>query len=220
VAEAIQVTGTLIPRPTVEATSPVVSVDAQEITARGLTRIEDLLITIPQVYSTNFGHSSQANRASGTAAADLRYLGAGRTKILIDGRPMMPGDALDEDFVAADLNFIPSFLVRRADVLTGGASSVYGADAVAGVINFIVDREFTGVKGGVNFGGYQHNNDNDVARSINAARGFSAPEGSVWNRAPSNFNVALGANFDQRRGHATVYLDYRDTPAITKDQRD
>jgi outer membrane receptor for ferrienterochelin and colicin len=98
-----------------------VTVDAQEIAARGLTRIEDLLITIPQVYSTNFGHSSQANGASGTAAADLRYLGAARTKILVDGRPMMPGDALDVDFVAADLDFIPSFLVRRADVLTGGA---------------------------------------------------------------------------------------------------
>ncbi|MBI2187563.1 MAG: TonB-dependent receptor [Acidobacteria bacterium] len=219
-SEAIQVTGTLIPRPMIESPSPVVSLDVQEIQSRGLTRVEDLLITVPQVYSTNFGHSSQANGASGTAGADLRYLGAARTKVLIDGRVMMPGDALDEDFVAADLNFIPSFLVRRVDVLTGGASSVYGADAVAGVINFVLDREFTGVKGGVNWAGYQHNNDNELARSINAARGFTVPQGSVWNRAPANFNVALGANFDQQRGHATVYLDYRDTPAITKDQRD
>lgn len=218
--EAIQVTGTLIPRPTIEAASPVVTIDAQEIQSRGLTRVEDLLITVPQVFSTDFGHSSQANGASGTAAADLRSLGAGRTKVLIDGRVMMPGDALDSEFVAADLNFIPTFLVRRVDVLTGGASSVYGADAVAGVINFVLDREFTGVKGGVNWGGYQHNNDNSIARSINAAQGFTVPQGSVWNRAPANFNVALGANFDQQRGHATVYLDYRDIPAITKDQRD
>jgi iron complex outermembrane recepter protein len=218
--EAIMVTGTLIPRPMLEGTSPVVTLDAQEITSRGMMRIEDILTSLPQVYATNFGNASVVNGASGTASADLRYLGAGRTVVLIDGRRMPSGDALDKDFVAADLNFIPSFLVRRADVLTGGASSVYGADAVAGVVNFILDRDFVGAKGGVQYGSYQHNNNNSLARSINAARGFSVPQNSVWNRAPGNFNVALGANFDQRRGHATVYLDYRDTPSITKDQRD
>jgi outer membrane receptor protein involved in Fe transport len=218
--EAIQVTGTLIPRPMLESASPVVSLDVAEIQSRGMSRIEDLLITLPQVYSTDFGHSSQANGASGTAAADLRYLGAGRTVVLIDGRRLPAGDAQDEDFVSGDLNFVPTFLVKRVDVLTGGASSVYGGDAVAGVVNFILDRDFVGVKGGVNWGAYQHNNSNEIARGINATRGFSVQQGSVWNRAPANFNVALGANFDERRGHATVYLDYRDTPAITKDQRD
>jgi outer membrane receptor protein involved in Fe transport len=219
-SEAIQVTGTLIPRPMLESASPVVSLDVQEIQSRGMTRVEDLLITLPQVYSTDFGHSSQANGASGTASADLRYLGARRTVVLVDGRRLPAGDSQDEDFVGGDLNFIPSFLIKRVDVLTGGASSVYGGDAVAGVMNFILDREFVGVKGGVNWGGYQHNNGNEIARSANAARGFTVPQGSVFNRGPANFNVALGANFDQRRGHATFYLDYRDTPAITKDQRD
>jgi outer membrane receptor protein involved in Fe transport len=219
-SEAIQVTGTLIPRPMIESPSPVVSLDVQEIQSRGMTRVEDLLITLPQVYSTDFGHSSTANGASGTASADLRYLGPGRTVVLVDGRRLPAGDAQDEDYVAGDLNFIPTFLVKRVDVLTGGASSVYGGDAVAGVVNFILDRDFVGVKGGVNWGGYQHNNDNELARSINTARGFAVPQGSLWNRGPANFNVALGANFDQRRGHATFYLDYRDTPAITKDQRD
>ena len=218
--EAIQVTGTLIPRPTIESPSPVVTLDVEEIGSRGITRMEDLLITLPQVYSTDFGHSSQANGASGTAAADLRYLGARRTVVLVDGRRLPAGDAQDEAFVAGDLNFIPTFLVRRVDVLTGGASSVYGGDAVAGVVNFMLDRSFTGVKGGFTLGGYQHNNRNDLAREINAARGFTLPQGSLWNRGPANFNAALGANFDQRRGHAVVYLDYRDTPAITKDQRD
>jgi outer membrane receptor protein involved in Fe transport len=203
-----------------ESASPVLSLDAQEIQSRGMTRVEDLLITLPQVYSTNFGHSSVANGAAGTASADLRYLGAQRTVVLVDGRRLPAGDAQSESFVAGDLNFIPSFLVKRVDVLTGGASSVYGGDAVAGVVNFILDRDFVGVKGGVNWGGYQHSNGNTIARSINAARGFTVPQGSVLNRGPANFNVALGANFDQRRGHATVYLDYRDTPAITKDQRD
>jgi outer membrane receptor protein involved in Fe transport len=219
-SEAIQVTGTLIPRPMIESPSPVVSLDVDEIQSRGMTRVEDLLITLPQVYSTNFGHSSQANGASGTAAADLRYLGAGRTVVLVDGRRLPAGDAQDEDFVSGDLNFIPTFLVKRVDVLTGGASSVYGGDAVAGVVNFILDRDFVGVKGGMNWAGYQHNNRNDLARQINATRGFSVPQGSLWDRGPGNFNVALGANFDQRRGHATVYLDYRDTPAVTKDRRD
>src|SRR5688500_8140671 len=191
-SEAIQVTGTLIPRPMIESPSPVVSLDVQEIQSRGMSRVEDLLITLPQVYSTNFGHSSQANGASGTAAADLRYLGAGRTVVLVDGRRLPPGDAQDEDFVGGDLNFIPTFLVKRVDVLTGGASSVYGGDAVAGVVNFILDRDFVGIKGGVNWAGYQHSNSNDIARDINAARGFTVPQGGAWDRGPANFNMALG----------------------------
>ncbi|RPJ84942.1 MAG: TonB-dependent receptor, partial [Acidobacteria bacterium] len=121
---------------------------------------------------------------------------------------------------APDLNFIPSALVKRVDVLTGGASSVYGADAVTGVVNFVLDRDFEGVRGGVQFGGYQHNNRNDIAAAMNQAKGFTAPTGSTWNQAPFDFNVALGGRFGDRKGHAAAYLDYRTMDAITKDARD
>lgn len=214
-AEVIQVTGTLIPRPALEGMSPVTTLDVEEITYRGVTRVEDLLISLPQVFAAQ--NSTIANGASGTATVDLRYLGPDRTLVLIDGRRMSAGDAFA---TAPDLNFIPSALVKRVDVLTGGASSVYGADAVAGVVNFVLDRNFEGVRGGFQFGGYQHNNDNEVAQRINQAKGFSYPTGSTWNKAPSDFNVALGGKFADRRGHAAAYLDYRNMSAIQKDQRD
>ncbi len=140
-AEEVTVTGTLIPRPTLEAMSPVTTLDVEEVNYRGTTRIEDLLTSLPQVFAAQ--NSTIANGASGTATVDLRYLGSVRTLVLINGRRMSSGDAFA---TAADLNFIPASLVKRVDILTGGASSVYGADAVAGVVNFVLDTEFEGVR--------------------------------------------------------------------------
>jgi outer membrane receptor protein involved in Fe transport len=214
-AEAVQVTGTLIPRPTLEAMSPVTTLDVEELTYRGTTRVEDLLTSLPQVFASQ--NSTIANGASGTATVDLRLLGSNRTLVLVDGRRMSSGDAWE---TAPDLNFIPSALVKRVDVLTGGASSVYGADAVAGVVNFVLDRDFEGIRGGVQFAGYQHNNKNDLAASMNKAKGFGFPTGSVWNQAPTDVNVALGGKFADRKGHAAAYVDYRTMDAIQKDQRD
>ncbi|MBE3065133.1 MAG: TonB-dependent receptor, partial [Spirochaetes bacterium] len=213
--EQVQVTGSLIPRPTLEAMSPVTTLDVEAITYRGATRVEDLLMSLPQVFAAQ--NSTIANGASGTATVDLRYLGSVRTLALIDGRRMSAGDAFA---TSPDLNFIPSALVKRVDVLTGGASSVYGADAVAGVVNFVLDRDFEGVKGGIQLGGYQHGNNNAVAASMNKAKGFTSPTGSVWNQAPMDFNVALGGRFADRKGHAAAYVDYRSMAAIQKDQRD
>ncbi len=214
-SEQVQVTGTLIPRPNMEAMSPVTTLEVEELTYRGMTRIEDLLTTLPQVFAAQ--NSTVSNGSSGTATVDLRYLGTNRTLVLLDGRRMGSGDAFS---TAPDLNFIPSALVKRVDVLTGGASSVYGADAVAGVVNFVLDRDFTGVRGGVQVSGYQHNNSNQLAQSINQKAGFPYPSGSMWNGGPMDFNVALGGKFADGKGHATVYLDYRYTAAITKDARD
>jgi iron complex outermembrane receptor protein len=215
--EQVQVTGSLIPRPTLEAMSPVTTLDVEELTYRGMTRVEDLLQSLPQVFAAQ--NSTVSNGASGAATVDLRYLGPQRTLVLIDGRRMSTGDAVT-NIPAPDLNFIPSALVKRVDVLTGGASSTYGADAVAGVVNFVLDRDFEGIRGGVEFGSFQHNNNNEVAQAINAAKGFIAPSGSIWNQGPTDFNIALGGKFADRKGHASLYLDYRTTPFITKDQRD
>jgi iron complex outermembrane recepter protein len=214
-SEQIQVTGSLIPRPTLEAMSPVTTLDVQELTYRGMTRVEDLLQSLPQVFAAQ--NSTVSNGSSGTATVDLRYLGPQRTLVLIDGRRMSAGDAQS---VGPDLNFIPSALVKRVDVLTGGASSTYGADAVAGVVNFVLDRDFEGIRGGIEFGSYQHNNNNEIAAKINADKGFSYPSGSIWNQGPTDMNVAIGGKFADRKGHASLYLDYRTTPSITKDQRD
>jgi iron complex outermembrane receptor protein len=213
--EVIAVTGTLIPRPTLEAMSPVTTLEVEELAYRGMNRVEDLLTSLPQVFVAQ--NSTIANGASGTATVDLRYLGSQRTLVLLDGRRMASGDAFA---TAPDLNFIPSALVKRVDVLTGGASSVYGADAVAGVVNFVLDREFEGIKAGATYSAYQHNNSNSLAQSINKAKGFSYPSGNVWDNAPTGLNVAFGGKFADRKGHAALYLDYRNTDAIKKDRRD
>ena len=195
--------------------SPVTTLEVEELTYRGINRVEDLLTSLPQVFVAQ--NSSVSNGATGTATVDLRYLGTNRTLVLIDGRRMASGDAFS---TAADLNFIPSALVKRVDVLTGGASSTYGADAVAGVVNFVLDRDFTGFRGGVEYSGYQHNNSNALADSINAAKGFSIVKGSRWNDGPIDFNLAFGSKFADGKGHASFYLDYRKTDSINKDQRD
>ena len=213
--ETVQVTGSLIPRPTLEAMAPVTTMDVQELSYRGINRIEDILISLPQVFAAQ--NSTRSNGASGTATVDLRYLGTNRTQVLLDGRRLGAGDPFE---VAPDLNFIPEALVKRVDILTGGASATYGADAVAGVVNFILDKTFEGVRGGFQQSGYQHNNNNAIAQQINKAAGFTPPSGNVWNGAPSDFNVAFGGKFGERKGHASVYFDYRTTPAITKDSRD
>jgi len=214
-SEQVQVTGTLIPRPTIEAMSPVTTMGVEELTYQGMTRIEDLLTSLPQVF--NAQNSTIANGASGTATVDLRYLGTVRTLVLIDGRRMSSGDAFA---TAPDLNFIPSALVKRVDVLTGGASSVYGADAVAGVVNFILDKDFEGFKGGIQFTGLQHNNSNTLIQAAQKAKGFDSPVGSLWGGATASWNVALGSKFAEGKGHASVYLDYRNTSKLLKADRD
>ena len=195
--------------------SPVTTLEVEELTYRGINRVEDLLTSLPQVFVAQ--NSSVSNGASGTATVDLRYLGPNRTLVLIDGRRMSSGDAFT---TAADLNFIPSALVKRVDVLTGGASSTYGADAVAGVVNFVLDRDFTGFRGGVEYSGFQHNNTDAVADAINAAKGYSVIKGSHWKDGPIDWNIAFGSKFADNKGHASFYLDYRKTNAITKDAYD
>jgi len=213
--EEITVTGSLIPRPTLESLSPVSVMDPEQITYTGVLRLEDVVRQMPQVFSPQ--NSTIANGASGTATVDLRNLGSNRTLVLVNGRRMVPGDAWE---IAPDLNFIPSALVKRVDVLTGGASSVYGADAVTGVVNFVLDEDFEGLRGGISWNGYQHENNNDLAQQINADAGFPYPTGSGVDGDQYDINLALGHKFAEGRGHASVYFDYRNISELTKDSRD
>ncbi len=214
IAEEMTVTGSLIPRPTIEAMSPVATMDVAEIQYQGATRLETFLTNLPQVFAAQ--NSTYSNGASGTATVDLRYLGSNRTLVLIDGKRMPAGDRYE---LAPDLNFIPAALVKRIDVLTGGASATYGADAVAGVVNFILDTEFEGVKAGISGGAYQHNNNNALAQKISTARGFAVPTGSAWDGGQVDAYAAFGGKFGDH-GHASLYLDYRKTQALLKNRRD
>jgi len=213
--EEVSVTGSLIPRKDIEALSPVAVVNTEEVTYEGTGRVEDLIQQLPQAFAAQ--NSTIANGATGTATVQLRNLGSVRTLSLINGRRMASGDTFS---AAADLNFIPSTLVRRVDVLTGGASSVYGADAVTGVVNFVLDTEFEGFRGEVQYNAFQHNNNNAVAQAMNEAVGFDYPTGSTWNNGGYNFSLAVGGKLDGGKGHASAFVDYRDIGAIWKNQRD
>jgi outer membrane receptor protein involved in Fe transport len=214
-AEQVTVTGSLIPRPTLEAMAPVTTVDPEQLTYRGLTRLEDLLQTLPQVFAGQ--NSTVSNGASGTATVDLRNLLSVRTLVLIDGKRQVPGDTHE---IAPDLNFIPQFLIKRVDILTGGASSVYGADAVAGVVNIVLNRDFNGLIGGITFGGFEHNNNSSIAAEINTNKGFTYPTGQAWDGGALDVNIGLGGSFAEGKGHAAGYAEYRTTSALKKDRRD
>ena len=116
-------------------TSPVQVVGMEDISSYGLTRVEDVLNNLPQIEASNVAFDS--NGATGTASIDLRGMGTNRTLVLLNGRRMQPGGINTQ---AVDVNQIPTMMIERVEVLTGGASATYGADAVAGVVNFIMRR--------------------------------------------------------------------------------
>lgn len=212
----IVVTGSRIPHPELESASPVTVVGAQEVKQSGVTRVEDLLNALPQVFAGQGGQIS--NGSTGTATVDLRGLGAVRTLVLVNGRRLVPGDPRSP---VADINIIPAALIKRVDILTGGASSVYGADAVSGVVNFVMDTEFDGFKLDSQYSFYNHDNRvNDGVISALNARGYGYPHGQVADGGTIDATAVIGAGFDDGRGHVTAYGSYRKINPITQDRRD
>ncbi|MES2497494.1 MAG: TonB-dependent receptor [Pseudomonadota bacterium] len=212
----IIVTGSRIPQPNLTGVAPVTVVSSQEIKLQGTTRTEDLLNSLPQVFGDQGGNL--ANGATGTATVNLRNLGAERTLVLINGRRLMPGDPTSS---AADLNFIPAGLVKSVDVLTGGASSTYGSDAVAGVVNFTMDTDFEGFRIDGQYSLYQHTNNNDTLKGAHAARGFPFPSGNTVNGGTVDVSIAFGGKFgDDDQGHFTAYAGYRKLKAVTQNKYD
>ncbi|MEX2049691.1 MAG: TonB-dependent receptor plug domain-containing protein, partial [Steroidobacteraceae bacterium] len=132
----IVVTGSRIRQANLESTTPVTQVTAADVVTQGVTRIEDLVNQLPQAFAAQ--NVTVANGSDGTATLDLRALGSPRTLVLVDGRRMPYGSVFN---AAANINMIPTQMVERVDVLTGGASAVYGSDAVAGVVNFIMKKD-------------------------------------------------------------------------------
>ncbi|WP_129778651.1 TonB-dependent receptor [Peristeroidobacter soli] len=213
VAEIV-VTGSRIRHAGSEAISPVVGISADEIQLQGATRIEDVLNSLPAISPSQNGHVN--GLGNGTATVDLRQLGPSRTLVLIDGKRLLPGDPVTP---APDLNNVPTALVERIDVLTGGASAVYGSDAVAGVVNFILKRDFEGIAFDTSIGVYNHKNDSSIQNLVRA-RGDSPATGSAYDGWTKDFNITFGANTADGRGNVTAYLGYRNIDGVSWDKRD
>jgi len=196
-------------------TSPVTVVGLEEISSYGFTRVEDVLNNLPQIEASNVAFDS--NGATGTASVDLRGLGTNRTLVLINGRRVQPGGINTE---SVDVNQIPTSMIERVDVLTGGASATYGADAVAGVVNFIM-RKIDGVEVSAGISAYQHDNRNKYTQGLMDAAGFEYETGNTgFDGKAYNVEIAFGSDFADGKGNATAYVTWVKNEALLQDARD
>lgn len=186
---AIVVTGSRIQRTDLNSTSPVTVVSPEEFRLTGAVNVEQVLNTLPQVLPGITGFSN--NPGNGAVTLNLRNLGATRTLVLVNGRRWMFYDTNQ----IVDLNTIPQFLLGGVEVSTGGASAVYGSDAVAGVVNFKL-RDIEGLELG---GSYSLTGRGDAARY--------------------QFNAAIGSAFDDGRGAVTMFANYTRRDPVFQDAR-
>lgn len=191
IVEEVVVTGSRIARADFTSNSPVATVGAEQFQLTGTINTENLMNTLPQAVP-GFDSSSN-NPGDGTATVNLRGLGAFRTLVMMDGVRVTPSSAQG----VVDLNNIPSAMIERVEVVTGGASAVYGSDAIAGVVNFIMKKDFEGID--VSFG-------NQLTQ-----------EGDAENKV---FNFTLGGNFADGRGNAVMALSYNDRDPLFAAERD
>ena len=189
--DTVVVTGTLITNPNLVSSSPVSSIGEDEFQLRQTNNAEQILRELPGV-TPNLGQNVN-NGTVGSARVDLRGLGANRNLVLLDGVRLTPSSFSG----IVDLNNIPLALIQRVDVLTGGASTTYGADAVSGVVNFITRRDFAGI-------------DLSVSNRIN-----EEGDGHTF-RA----DLVIGANFDDGRGNAVFSVGYQESDPVFFGDRD
>lgn len=189
--EEVIVTGSRITRTDTEANSPITIVSEEFFDQKGTVNVEEVLNQLPQVVP---GLGSQVNNGGdGTATVDLRGLGPTRTLVLINGRRFVPATNTGR----TDLNAIPAQLVERVDVVTGGASAVYGSDALAGVVNFILKDDYEGVEVGARYGETERNDGRQ-----------------------KDIYVLLGGNFAEGRGNATIAVTGYEREALFQSARE
>lgn len=169
----IIVTGSRVVRNGFEAPTPVSVLGADELHALNQNNIASAVNMMPAFTNSMTPESNATGLSSGAAGVNqlnLRGLGTNRTLIFLDGQRVINSSLSDEN-MAPDVNSFPGALVERIDVVTGGASAAYGSDAIAGVVNFIIDRDFTGIKGEV-LGSMTEFKDN---KSYNGSLTFGTP---------------------------------------------
>lgn len=190
-ASDIVVTGSRIVRDGFEAPTPTTVLGEAEIATVAPNNIADLVNRLPslagsQTPRTNLGQIS--NGGTGINALNLRNLGAQRTLILLDGK-RVPVATINTGLV--DVNFMPNLLIKRVDVVTGGASAAWGSDAVGGVVNFVLDTEFTGIKADLQGGITTHGDDENYRIGLAAGTDFAGGRGHVMVSAEHAYTAGL-----------------------------
>ncbi len=195
VSEEVVVTGSRIPRDTFSTAAPVAVLDAAEIEAVGTTNIGEFLQRIPQtVAAFNSSNNVFASGSSGLQLTALRNLGTARTLTLVNGRRFVSGITPSVGY-AVDLNAIPSALIERVEIKTGGTSAIYGSDAIAGVVNIILKDDFEGL---------------DLRLQTN--------QPGAGDRQRYNMDVTMGLSFE--RGHAWAAVGYSEDRGLSALDRD
>jgi outer membrane receptor protein involved in Fe transport len=224
--EEVVVTGSRIKAPNEISASPIQVVTTADIQATGKTDISDVLYQLPQMLNNDLGQDF-SNRTTGLSTpgglttADLRGLGPNRTLVLVDGIRL--GQGSPQTTIASpapNLDQIPSFLVERVEVLTGGASSTYGSDAIAGVVNFIMKKNFQGLQIDGQWGVNQHDNRSTYMNGFFPDASITPISGNIHDGQSRNFNLIGGTNFADNKGNITVYLSYRHLEAVPSSHRD
>ena len=187
----IVVTGSRISNPNLELASPVSVVSSDELELAQTNVAEEFLRELPSAVPSV--GSAVNNGNGGSSFVNLRGIGSNRNLVLLDGRRFTPADTTGR----VDLNNIPLAIIQQTEVLTGGATTTYGADAIGGVVNFITKRDFEGVEA--------------VASQQITERG----DGATF-RA----DVTIGANFDDGRGNAVLSVGYQNQDAVFQGDRD
>ena len=213
--EEVLVTGTRITtQDGFGATSPVTVVTAENIQNLGFVNIDQVLTSLPSIETNQ--NANISNGSTGTASVDLRGIGVTRTLVLVNGRRMTAGGA---ETSAPDVTQIPTIAVERIDVLTGGASATYGADAVAGVVNFVT-RRMDGIEIRAGYSGYRHDNSDGFSQGLLDARGFDYPSGTEGPDGVNNqIDIAMGSDFANGKGNATFYATWREQEELRQEAR-
>jgi outer membrane receptor protein involved in Fe transport len=182
--EQVVVTGTRITAPGVESSSPIASVGAEEIRLTQKTEVEQILRVLPVTLPADGANVN--NGTAGAATVNLRGLGTQRNLILMDGKRLTPYNYNG----LVDTSIIPTALIERLDIITGGASAVYGSDAISGALNFIMKQDFEGVEVGADYS-LTEKGDGTI-QTIYATLGANVADGRG--------NVVLGMNWTDREG--------------------
>jgi iron complex outermembrane receptor protein len=224
--QEVVVTGSRIPAPNLASTSPIQVVTSQEIQLGGRMDISDVINQLPQNFNNGLGQdlgnqTSGLTTAGGVSTADLRGLGPNRTLVLVNGRRLGVGSPYTViQSPAPNLDQIPTFLLDRVDVVTGGASAVYGSDAIAGVINFITKQNFEGFQIDYHVGENMYRNDSDLSKRLLTEGGYTPVSGTSHDGRTQTINVMAGTNFAEGNGNITGYFSYHSANPVASSERD
>ena len=190
--EEVLVTGSRIARDGMDASTPVTVVSTTDIKISGSVNIEEILADSPQFVGSTNGGATANTVPGGTADVNLRGFGASRNLVLVNGRRF----AIYGPEQVTDLNTIPTALIERTEVVTGGSSAVYGSDAITGVVNFIMRDDFEGLE-------------------VNAQTTYDSPT-----TTPTySVDLTVGGNFAEGRGNSVVAVNYLNRGSITRGER-